>query len=101
MENGKNNYLYKMDLGHYEILYKIQLKDNTLDISTILNENYLLLYNKEKTLFFNTKKGLIDGYINNNDSMLFPLNKKVIINNEEIIFSLNINKQIGLWIKNI
>ena len=97
---GKN-ILIKINLKNKENLFKTELDIDNLITISFWNKNYLLLFEIKSTIMhlFNTKTCRIEKkFINNKGNGLFTGKKLVINNNEQLLFVLDFNGNLNLWI---
>ena len=97
---GKN-ILIKINLKNKENLFKTELDIDNLITISFWNKNYLLLFEIKSTIMhlFNTKTCRIEKkFINNKGNGLFTGKKLVINNNEQLLFVLDVNGNLNLWI---
>ena len=97
---GKN-ILIKINLKNKENLFKTELDIDNLITISFWNKNYLLLFEIKSTIMhlFNTKTCRIEKkFINNKGNGLFTGKKLVINNNEQLLFVLDVNGTLNLWI---
>ena len=97
---GKN-ILFKINLKNKEILFKTELDIDNLITITFWNKKYLLLFELKSTIIhlFNIKTCKIEKkFINNKGGGLFTAKKLVINNNEQLVFILDFNGNLNLWI---
>ena len=97
---GKN-ILIKINLKNKENLFKTELDIDNLITISFWNKNYLLLFEIKSTIMhlFNTKTCRIEKkFINNKGNGLFTGKKLVINNNEQVLFVLDVNGNLNLWI---
>ena len=84
-----------------ENLFKTELDIDNLITISFWNKNYLLLFEIKSTIMhlFNTKTCRIEKkFINNKGNGLFTGKKLVINNNEQLLFVLDVNGNLNLWI---
>ena len=97
---GKN-ILFKINLKNKEILFRTELDIDNLTTMTFWNKKYLLLFELKSTIMylFNTKTCRIETkFINNKGGCLFTAKNIVINNNEQLLFVLDFNGNLNLWI---
>ena len=97
---GKN-ILIKINLKNKENLFKTELDIDNLITISFWNKKYLLLFEIKSTIMhlFNTKTCRIEKkFINNKGNGLFTGKKLVINNNEQLLFVLDVNGNLNLWI---
>lgn len=97
---GKN-ILFKINLKNKEILFKTELDIDNLITITFWNKKYLLLFELKSKIIhlFNIKTCKIEKkFINNKGGGLFTAKKLVINNNEQLLFILDFNGNLNLWI---
>jgi len=99
--NVGKNILIKINLKNKENLFKTELDIDNLITISFWNKNYLLLFEIKSTIMhlFNTKTCRIEKkFINNKGNGLFTGKKLVINNNEQLLFVLDVNGNLNLWI---
>ncbi len=99
--NVEKNILFKINLKNKEILFKTELDIDNLITITFWNKKYLLLFELKSTIIhlFNTKTCKIEKkFINIKGGGLFTAKKLVINNNEQLLFVLDFNGNLNLWI---
>ena len=100
-ENKYNNknFIHKLNLANNERLFQSSINIGELFSMTVWNKNYLLLFekNSRNIHLFNTKTGRIVNKFSNFDNNVY-MGKKLIINNEELLFVINLKGVINLWI---
>ena len=96
------NSICKIDINNNQILFKMNLGSIALISMIVWNDNYLLLFEKEKNyiLLFNLLTGRIETKFNyeNKDNYLFTGKKLVINDKEELLFVNDSKGIISLWI---
>ena len=96
------NSICKIDINNNQILFKMNLGSIALISMIVWNDNYLLLFEKEKNyiLLFNLLTGRIENkfYYENKDNYLFTGKKLVIDDKEELLFINDSKGFISLWI---
>ena len=102
-DDNKINFIFKANTKTNENLFRIDLGINK-PISTLeWNKKYLLLFeiDGKNIFFFNTKTCRIEKKINNDDGNLFSGKKLVINDKEELLFIINMDGNINLWINEV
>ena len=96
------NSICKIDINNNQILFKMNLGSIALISMIVWNDNYLLLFEKEKNyiLLFNLLTGRIETKFNyeNKDNYLLTGKKLVINDKEELLFVNDSKGFISLWI---
>ena len=101
-KNNKNhdrNFIHKFSLINNEYLFKTAINIGELFSITVWNKNYLLLFekNSKNIHLFNTKTFRIVNKFTNIDNNIY-IGKKLTINNEELLFVIDLEGIINIWI---
>jgi hypothetical protein len=94
------NTIYKINLKENENLFKYDLNTNELISILDWNKKYFILFEKSSRYFYllNIKTCKIENKFNNKDSDLYSGKKLVINDNEELLFIVDKNGVINIWI---
>ena len=101
-QNGNNdkNFIHKYNLTLDENLFQFEINIKKPIFLSVWNKNYLLIFEQmsKNILLFNVKTCRIENQFNNGDNILYKGKKLVINNNEELLFVIDLNGIISLWI---
>ena len=98
-QNHDRNFIHKFSLINNEYLFKTAINIGELFSITVWNKNYLLLFekNSKNIHLFNTKTFRIVNKFTNIDNNIY-IGKKLTINNEELLFVIDLEGIINIWI---
>ena len=95
-----NNNIYKININNNQIIYKSKINVKSISSMVLWNEKYLLIfeYKGSNISLFNMKTAIIEKIFNHGDNVLCNGKKLIINNDEELLFVIDNEGTISLWI---